>query len=145
MSSSAARRKKDDRLYRRIVLQDKCLALVLRKEKKVQRYSIGRVEGLSDDDNKNSQAKDFAYEGGYIVFQDFQRENQACYWNQKHVEAITKIQYKGFLLPSTLLISGSDYCLEIIRSAWSRRVLRYPPGYAIKRLGKSSTPFYKSL
>lgn len=138
---SSMRRKKDDRLYRRIVLQEKCIALVLRKEPKEESYKIGQVKGLPSP-TKETNAKDFAYEGGFLVFQDFQRENQGCYWNQKHVDAITKIEYKGFLLPSTLLISGSDYCLEVVRSAWSRRVLRPPPGYAIKRFGKSLFLFF---
>ncbi|CAM1331934.1 STOX1 (predicted) [Pycnogonum litorale] len=134
MSSSRRGLRKDERLYRRIVLQDRCLALILRKEKKDSGNKIGRVKEIEELNNR-SNAKDFAYEGGYLVFQDFQRENQGCYWNEKHVDAITKIEYKGFLLPSTLLVSGSDYCLEVVRSAWSRRVLRSPPGYFIKRLG----------
>ncbi|XP_055925690.1 storkhead-box protein 1-like [Argiope bruennichi] len=75
------------------------------------------------------------YEFGPEVFMDWTRENGECYWNPCLVQSVKSLEYKGFVRPTTLLVGGTDYSLEVVRSAWGRRMLRPPNGYDIVLLG----------
>lgn len=72
---------------------------------------------------------------GTVVFKDLVKENSECYWNPTLVQSVRNLEYKGCVTPSTLLVSGSEYTLEVVRSAWARRVLRPPVGFHISMLG----------
>lgn len=74
---------------------------------------------------------------GWSLFRGFVHENAQCFWNQCLVQSVACLEYRGYLIPSTIFVSGNDYTLEVVRSAWSRRVLRPPIGYEIQRLGES--------
>ncbi|KFM65317.1 Storkhead-box protein 1, partial [Stegodyphus mimosarum] len=73
-------------------------------------------------------------EFGPEVFADWTRENGECYWNPCLVQSVKSLEYKGFVRPTTLLVGGTDYSLEVVRSAWGRRMLRPPTGYEIVML-----------
>ncbi|GIY15361.1 storkhead-box protein 1 [Caerostris darwini] len=70
-------------------------------------------------------------EFGPEVFMDWTRENGECFWNPCLVQSVKSLEYKGFVRPTTLLVGGTDYSLEVVRSAWGRRMLRPPNGYDI--------------
>ncbi|KAF8797230.1 Storkhead-box protein 1 like protein [Argiope bruennichi] len=74
-------------------------------------------------------------EDGHCIFADFLQQNSMCFWNACLTRSVASLEYRGCLVPSTLLISGTDFALEVVRSAWARRVLRPPKGYSIGRLG----------
>lgn len=76
------------------------------------------------------------YEFGPEVFTDWTKENEECYWNPCLVQSVKSLEYKGFVRPTTLLVGGTDYSLEVVRSAWGRRMLRPPNGYDIVMLGE---------
>lgn len=76
---------------------------------------------------------------GWSLFRGFVHENAQCFWNQCLVQSVACLEYRGYLIPSTIFVSGNDYTLEVVRSAWSRRVLRPPIGYEIQRLGDVSS------
>ncbi|RWS14747.1 Storkhead-box protein 1-like protein [Dinothrombium tinctorium] len=72
---------------------------------------------------------------GWSVFQSFVKENSKCYWNPSLIASVNSIEFRGFVLPSTIIVSGSEYDLETIRSCWARMTLKAPNGYAIQCLG----------
>lgn len=76
------------------------------------------------------------YEFGPEVFTDWTKENEECYWNPCLVQSVKSLEFKGFVRPTTLLVGGTDYSLEVVRSAWGRRMLRPPNGYDIVMLGE---------
>jgi hypothetical protein len=75
---------------------------------------------------------------GWSLFNEFLTENSLSVWNPYLIQCLSQLQFLGFLQPSSLLIGGTDFCLEVIRSQWSRRVLRAPKGFRIDFIGKSS-------
>ncbi|XP_018321066.1 uncharacterized protein LOC108734146 [Agrilus planipennis] len=91
-----------------------CLAIIMRKE------------GCQSDPG------DFwMYESGYLLFQGLLAANSVCWWNHALQGAVKGLTYKGYVSPGALLV-GSDPCaLEVLRSAWARRVLQPPAGYQI--------------
>jgi len=63
--------------------------------------------------------------------------NLKCVWNTALHEAIGKLIYKGSLLPSTILIgAGIQKYLSVVKTAWSKQMLRCPAGYQIDFVGK---------
>ncbi|CAL1526324.1 unnamed protein product, partial [Lymnaea stagnalis] len=72
---------------------------------------------------------------GKELLNDFKIRNKTCYWNPSLVESIKSLEYKGFVEPSTILVTGGDIHLENLRSAWGRRVLKAPAGFTIERIG----------
>lgn len=70
------------------------------------------------------------------LFNSFVQENCDCFWNQSLVIGVSGLKYKGFIVPCTLLLTGSDYTFEVIRTAWARRVIKSPQSYTIVNLGK---------
>ena len=73
---------------------------------------------------------------GWVLFSEFVNENSTCFWSPQLVDNIAQLTFKGFLVPSTLIISGNDNSLEVIRSAWAKRVLKAPHQYEIDFIGK---------
>nr|XP_037270582.1 uncharacterized protein LOC119162222 [Rhipicephalus microplus] len=88
----------------------------------------------SDDDQDEASAQDRAGPPGWSLFRGFVHENAQCFWNQCLVQSVACLEYRGYLIPSTIFVSGNEYTLEVVRSAWSRRVLRPPVGYEIQKL-----------
>ncbi|KAG8181473.1 hypothetical protein JTE90_016561 [Oedothorax gibbosus] len=74
-------------------------------------------------------------EDGPAIFSDFVRRNSMCFWNGCLTRSVSSLEYKGCVVPATILVSGSEFALEVVRSAWARRVLRPPKGYTIGKLG----------
>ncbi|GFO00321.1 storkhead-box protein 1 [Plakobranchus ocellatus] len=72
---------------------------------------------------------------GKELLHNFKMINKTCYWNPSLVESIKGLEYKGFVEPSTILVTGADIHLENLRSAWGRRVLKAPSGFTIDRIG----------
>lgn len=99
---------------------------------------------------------DLNYEqSGCLIYQSFIRENQKCHWNPCLVNAMSEngLEFVADIRPwgttpknrTSILITGSPYNLEVTRSAWARRVLRPPVGYAIEYLGKRNCLFIFTL
>ncbi|XP_054713869.1 storkhead-box protein 1-like [Uloborus diversus] len=99
-----------------VLINQNCLAIVLH-----------RIAGLSDGGSKD--------EDGHRTFADFLQQNSLCFWNGCLTRSVASLEYRGCLVPCTLLVCGTDFALEVIRSAWARRVLRPPKGYGIGKLG----------
>ncbi len=75
---------------------------------------------------------------GWTLFNQFLNENSMSVWNPYLVSCLAQLEFLGFLYPSSLLIGGTDFSLEILRSAWSRRILKAPQGFQIEFIGKST-------
>ncbi|GFT07592.1 storkhead-box protein 1 [Trichonephila clavipes] len=102
-----------DSKQKHVLISRSCIALVLQK--------------IHTDGGKQ--------EDGHSIFADFLQQNSMCFWNACLTRSVASLEYRGCLVPSTLLISGTEFALEVVRSAWARRVLRPPKGYAVGRLG----------
>ncbi|KFM82854.1 Storkhead-box protein 1, partial [Stegodyphus mimosarum] len=105
----------DFKQQKHVLISRNCIALVLFKTKT-------DVAGTVPED-------------GHTIFADFLQQNSMCFWNACLTRSVASLEYRGCLVPSTLLISGTDFALEVVRSAWARRVLRPPKGYAVNKLG----------
>jgi len=70
--------------------------------------------------------------------QNFQEANGYCYWNTALLEAVTSLKFVGHVTPSTILVTSEESCLETVRGAWARKVLRAPSSYTIVLVGKST-------
>ncbi|KAK8774275.1 hypothetical protein V5799_011192 [Amblyomma americanum] len=110
---------------RRCLLLGNCLVVVCRR--------------VGSDDDQDDATQDRAGPPGWSLFRGFVHENAQCFWNQCLVQSVACLEYRGYLIPSTIFVSGNEYTLEVVRSAWSRRVLRPPVGYEIQKLGESPT------
>lgn len=51
-------------------------------------------------------------------------------------EALERVQFAGFLVPSWLLLSGAHEHLQRIKSAWSAGQLKTPDGLRVETIGK---------
>lgn len=71
--------------------------------------------------------------------QNFQEANGYCYWNGPLLEAVTSLTFVGHVTPATILVTADESCLETVRSAWARKVLRAPSGYLIALVGMLKT------
>ncbi|CAG9853936.1 unnamed protein product [Phyllotreta striolata] len=74
------------------------------------------------------------YENGYLIFQGLISSNSICWWNNGLNGATKNLVYYGYVSPGALLVAAEPCALEILRNAWSRRVLQPPPGYQIVAL-----------
>ncbi|KAK7003030.1 storkhead-box protein 1 [Biomphalaria glabrata] len=121
----------------------KCLAIVLvPKSRKNSGNVLDNDETHIDSSDGNvvqsSEVQKALSPSGYNgkeLLQDFKIRNKTCYWNPSLVESIKSLEYKGFVEPSTILVTGEDIHLENLRSAWGRRVLKAPGGFTIDRIG----------
>lgn len=116
LAAMTSRQHPSDSRYRHVLVNRNCIALVLQKTK---------------------PDACLLQEDGHAVFGDFLQQNSMCFWNSCLLRSMSCLEYRGCLVPSTLLVSGSNFALEVIRSAWARRVLRPPKSYSITKLGKS--------
>ena len=82
---------------------------------------------------------------GKELLRDFKMKNKTCYWNPSLVESIKSLEYKGFVEPSTILVTAADIHLENLRSAWGRRVLKAPSGFTIERIGELFEYYYMNI
>ncbi|CAH0557300.1 unnamed protein product [Brassicogethes aeneus] len=71
------------------------------------------------------------YENGYLLFQGLLSANSVCWWNNALNGATKSLVYHGYVNPGAILVSSEPCALEILRNAWSRRVLQPPTGYQI--------------
>lgn len=127
-------------MFKQVTLTNKCLAIVMQRNDAASGCG-GANEKQTQHRSTNSRST--APENGFRIFQDFQDENRASFWNPGLVQSVNALEFVGFVRPGTLFVSGSELHLECLRGAWARRVLKPPPGFTIKRLGKSSTAFYR--
>ncbi|XP_023223013.1 uncharacterized protein LOC111624416 [Centruroides sculpturatus] len=72
---------------------------------------------------------------GYLMYEELVHENMQCFWNPCLLQSMAKLHYRGYLVPDTILVDGSEYTIEVVRSAWRRRVLLPPQGYEIESVG----------
>ncbi|CAG7728031.1 unnamed protein product [Allacma fusca] len=72
---------------------------------------------------------------GVHLFHAFRDANHKCYWNAAIAETFNQIEYRGFILPSTIFISSQRKFLHVMRAAWARQMLRSPQGYRIEFIG----------
>ena len=77
-----------------------------------------------------------------IFLQGFRDANLQCYWNTALYDCFRNLEYKGYIVPSTVLIWALPRFLTTLRTAWSRQMLRSPPGYRIEFIGKTFHVFY---
>lgn len=106
--------------FQRVLLLKNCLAIICRDRRKL---------------SQQAKSKD-AHVDGWTLFKSFVRENSQCFWNQCLVQCVQSLEYRGYIVPTTILVSGGEYSLDVVRSAWARRGLRPPVGYDILRLGE---------
>lgn len=57
---------------------------------------------------------------------------------------MTSLKFVGHVTPSTILVTSEESCLETVRGAWARKVLRAPSSYTIVLVGKSTIHFYSN-
>jgi hypothetical protein len=74
---------------------------------------------------------------GWTLFTQFLNENSMSVWNPYLVSCLAQLEFLGFIYPSNLLIGGTEFSLEVLRSAWTRRILKAPQGFQIEFIGKS--------
>ncbi|KHN77105.1 Storkhead-box protein 1 [Toxocara canis] len=73
---------------------------------------------------------------GHRIFESFVEENRSCFWNIALVDAVSSLEYVGFMRPGTLFITASqERHLATLRSAWARRLLKPAKGFRIISLG----------
>ncbi|EEB20201.1 hypothetical protein Phum_PHUM605240 [Pediculus humanus corporis] len=127
-----------------LILQ-KCLAIQLHKTRGVipcgpnntGRNGDGGV-GVGVGGGVGGAVDDYwMYDNGYLLFQGFLEANSKCFWNLSLLEAMKELQFEGYVSQGILLVRGSPCALEILRSAWSRNVLKAPTNYTISQLGRS--------
>ncbi|XP_065574892.1 uncharacterized protein LOC136036516 isoform X2 [Artemia franciscana] len=124
-----------------IVLFERCLAIQLQRvyrpcEKKAS--SILDCSSTSRDSGTSNETEEDSYlltANGLKLFQAFQEINSKCFWNSNLLQAIASVQYRGHVAPSTLLLSGTETVLEVIRGGWARKVLRAPVNFRINVIG----------
>ncbi|XP_071455416.1 uncharacterized protein ko [Hetaerina americana] len=78
------------------------------------------------------------YDSGYLLFQSFLEANLKCFWNPALREAVRGLEFRGYVHPGVLLVaspSAGDACLDRIRNAWTRNVLKPPADHAIAGIG----------
>ncbi|XP_022238675.1 storkhead-box protein 1-like isoform X2 [Limulus polyphemus] len=122
----------EDRCANKVVLAQGCLAIIFQRngENDGGEHNVTTSHGRDHSGEVRLLAED-----GYFLFQEFLRENRCCFWNASLSQSVENLQYKGFLTPCTILVTSSMYSLEVIRSAWARRLLHSPTNYNIVKLG----------
>ncbi|KRZ06155.1 Storkhead-box protein 1 [Trichinella zimbabwensis] len=77
-------------------------------------------------------------ENGYRIFLDFVDTNRSAFgWNPTLVASLDGLDFVGFVRPGTLFVSAEAPCLENLRNAWARRILKPPSGFVIKSFGEA--------
>ncbi|KAF7260903.1 hypothetical protein EG68_01855 [Paragonimus skrjabini miyazakii] len=73
------------------------------------------------------------------LFVAFQLVNAYRYWNLNLNEAMTSCYLVGLINPSSLLISGPSDQLDVIKTAWIKRLLKPPANFTIEGVGEFPT------
>lgn len=74
------------------------------------------------------------------------QENRQCFWNTELSEAVKHLVYIGFIRPGTLFVSSPESdSLDVIRYAWTNRVLKPAKGYVILTIGQLSVIFFNFI
>ncbi|XP_014662945.1 PREDICTED: storkhead-box protein 1-like [Priapulus caudatus] len=121
--TSSLRAKKDNKSHAKTsALTSRCLAVVLRPRKQTTTTTTTTTADRSWD--------------GAATYREFVAANCEAYWNAELVASATECDYRGHVTPSTVFVGGPDACLDALRNAWGRRVLKPPPGYNISSLGE---------
>ncbi|CAL8114044.1 unnamed protein product [Orchesella dallaii] len=72
-----------------------------------------------------------------FLYKEFLEINLQCFWNSALHEAFKNLQYKGSVVPSTIIVgSNIRKHLTVLKTAWSRKMLKSPSGYIIDFLGE---------
>ena len=90
----------------------------------------------------NESDLDFHHFHFFFYLQNFQEANAYCYCNSSLLEAVTSLTFIGHVTQSTILVTGDESCLETVRSAWARKVLRAPSAYSIALVGNVHLSIY---
>ncbi|TGZ61210.1 hypothetical protein CRM22_008111 [Opisthorchis felineus] len=70
------------------------------------------------------------------LFAAFQRANDCQFWNLNLNDALTSCQLMGVIYPSSILIGGPRHQLDIIKTAWAKRLLKPPAYFSIDSVGE---------
>ncbi|KAF8568893.1 hypothetical protein P879_01040 [Paragonimus westermani] len=70
------------------------------------------------------------------LFVSFQLVNACRYWNLNLNEALISCHLIGLIHPSSLLISGPSDQLDVIKTAWIKRLLKPPTSFTIEGVGE---------
>ncbi|KAG8232100.1 hypothetical protein J437_LFUL012298 [Ladona fulva] len=73
-----------------------------------------------------------------LLFESFLEANLKCFWNPALREAVRGLEFRGYVHPGVLLVaspSAGDACLDRIRNAWARNVLKPPADHSIAAIG----------
>ena len=65
--------------------------------------------------------------------------------NRKLVESFHELKIFGWYSSYTLLLSGPGEDIEVLKKAWSQRILRNPKGFLLKDVGKKFTSYLYNL
>ncbi|XP_063219892.1 uncharacterized protein LOC134529583 [Bacillus rossius redtenbacheri] len=115
-----------------LILLERCLAIKLLK------VSF-RPDGKKISESRSLHNRDFwMYDNGYLLFQDFLEQNLKCFWNTALLEAVRVLKFRGYVAPGVLMVTANPCALEVVRSAWSRNVLRPPTNFIILIVGDIS-------
>ncbi|XP_037073636.1 storkhead-box protein 1-like [Pollicipes pollicipes] len=106
-------------------LLNKCLVIDLRRspEKVTKGHRNGQKHGAEED--------------GFVVFKAWLHTNLETYWSPPLLSALRRLTLVGLLRPCMFLVTAPSGHLEVIRTAWSQRTLRAPPGYTVAMLGEA--------
>ncbi|XP_072318387.1 storkhead-box protein 2 isoform X1 [Eucyclogobius newberryi] len=102
---------------------------------------LGRDELRSAAEEKEVEEEEeekHHHRSGYEVFANFKAVNAMHFWNKALTHALSQVFFLGWIQDRVLLIQGDEADLEVLRSGWTRRTLRPPPGFDIKCIGDVS-------
>lgn len=60
--------------------------------------------------------------------------NSVCWWNTGLNGATKSLTYHGYISPGAILVGSEPCAIDVVKTAWARRVLQAPPGYQIVAL-----------
>ncbi|KAJ3615023.1 hypothetical protein NHX12_018591 [Muraenolepis orangiensis] len=96
---------------------------------------LSRVRRDREDATSNPWGK-LEHHAGYEIFANFKAANMQNFWNKTMIHAVSELFFLGWVDQRVLLVQGKEEHLDVLRNAWSRRVLNSPPGFRIKCLGR---------
>ncbi|GAA50743.1 storkhead-box protein 1 [Clonorchis sinensis] len=70
------------------------------------------------------------------LFAAFQLANDCQFWNLNLHDALTSCQLMGVIYPSSILVGGPRHQLDIIKTAWAKRLLKPPAHFSIDSVGE---------
>lgn len=88
----------------------------------------------NDDDNENIEEREEEF-----FNETREKGEKSVYLTRAQLElnqALTRIEFAGFVVPNWLLLSGTYDDLHCIKSSWSDGNFKAPSGFAIETIGK---------